>query len=385
MNTYILSNEDRETLSYLSKCRTIQAQIVDRARILLQKDAGATNEVIACGLGLNVNTVKLCLKKYREGGIELALYDRQRAGRPAEISPDAVAWIIDVACQRPYDLGYAQELWTLKSLHKHIQSHAVQAGFPRLETVTKARIQQLLQASEIKPFKIRYYCEKRDPEFESKMHDVLLVYKQVSLQFDEAGNIIIPDCGVMVHTLSYDEKPGIQAIGNITEDLRPVKGNGCVYRDAEYKRLGTLSLLAAIDLLSGQAIPLVSETHKSSDFINMLKKLNDMYPEGDTIRLILDNHSAHTSKETKNFLATMPEGRFQFVFTPKHGSWLNMIESFFSKMTKQMLKGLRVKTKEELEQRIYTYFDEINAEPVVYHWKYRLNEISLEEAFGTEG
>ena len=94
----------------------------------------------------------------------------------------------------------------------------------------------------------------------------------------------------------------------------------------------------------------------------------------------MDNHSAHTSKETQRFLNTMPKSRFKFVFTPKHGSWLNMIESFFSKMTKQMLRGIRVNTKQELKERIYQYFEEVNREPVVYHWKYKMDEISEVEA-----
>ena len=139
-------------------------------------------------------------------------------------------------------------------------------------------------------------------------------------------------------------------------------------------------MLAGIDLLTGEAIPLVSETHKSSDFIEFLKILDKKYPSQDTIRIILNNHSAHTSKETRRFLDTMPKGRFKFVFTPKHGSWLNMIESFFSKMTRQMLRGIRVNTKEELEERIYRYFDEVNREPVIYHWKYKMDEISEAEA-----
>ena len=96
--------------------------------------------------------------------------------------------------------------------------------------------------------------------------------------------------------------------------------------------------------------------------------------------MILDNHSAHTSKETHQFLAAFPEERFVLVFTPTHTSWLNMIESFFSKMTKQMLKGIRVNSKEELSERIYRYFDEINAEPIVYHWKYKMDEIDSDEA-----
>ena len=366
--TYLaLSDEDRNYLITLSKKRTIQAQIVDRAKILLYKSDGMTFSNIAEKLAVSPSTVRLCISKYYEGGVENALFDTQRPGRPSEITDDAKAWMINIACQRPVELGYAQELWTLNSLHKHIQKYAEEAGYPRLSTVTKPYIQKFLKEQDIKPFKIKYYCEKRDPDFESKMHEVLLVYKQIEMQFDENGTLIVPDNYKLTITVSYDEKPGIQAISNTAPDLRPTAENGEVYRDAEYKRLGTLSLLAGIDLLTGEAIPLVSETHKSSDFIEFLKILDKKYPLQDTIRIILDNHSAHTSKETQRFLDTMPKGRFKFVFTPKHGSWLNMIESFFSKMTKQMLRGIRVNTKQELEERIYQYFEEINREPVVYH------------------
>ena len=375
-----LTTEDEEYLHSLVMKRTIQAQVVDRAKILLYKSQGDSNQAIADRIDVNINTVKLCISKFREGGVDRALFDDQRGGRPVEITDDAVTWIIDVACQRPADLGYAQELWTLKNLHKHIQDNAKAAGYPRLQTITKAMVQKILKRSDIKPHKIRYYCEKRDPDFESKMHDVLVVYKQISMQFDDDGNIIIPDEGPMVHTISCDEKPGIQAIATTGDDLRPTRDNGCVMRDHEYVRLGTLSLLAGIDLLTGEAIPLVSETHKSSDFIMLLKKLDAKYPKEDVIRIICDNHSAHKSKEVQNYLATKPDGRFVFVFTPTHGSWLNLIESFFSKMTKQMLRGIRVNSKQELEDRIYQYFDEVNADPVVYHWSYKLDEISEKEA-----
>ena len=380
-NTFLpLSDEDKKYLKSLSKTRTIQAQVVDRARILLYKADGVSFDDIAARLNISKRTVRLCISKFNNGGLDAALFDAKRSGRPAEVSDDAKAWIINLACQRPADLGYSQELWTLAKLHKHIQQHAQQAGFPRLTTITKAYVQKLLQDNQIKPFKIKYYCEKRDPDFESKMHEVLVVYKQVEMQFDENGNIIVPDDYRLTITVSYDEKPGIQAIANTSEDLRPTGDNGEVYRDYEYKRLGTVSLLAGIDLLTGEAIPLVRDTHKSSDFIDFLKILDKKYPSQDTIRIILDNHSAHTSKETKRFLATMPKDRFAFVFTPKHGSWLNMIEGFFGKMTKQMLRGIRVNSKQELVDRIYQYFDEINKEPVVYHWKYKMDDIEETES-----
>lgn len=172
--------------------------------------------------------------------------------------------------------------------------------------------------------------------------------------------------------------PGIQAIATTSEDLLPDENHGTISRDYEYKRLGTLSLLAGIDLQTGEAIPLVSETHNSKDYIAFLKLLDDKYPKGDKIRIVLDNLRVHTSEETRTYLATVP-GRFEFVFTPKHGSWLNMVEGFFSKMTKQMLRGIRVKSKAELTERIYCYFREINEEPVVFHWKYNLEDVDVSE------
>ena len=274
--------------------------------------------------------VKRCLNKFKENGVEASLRDNKGRGRKAEITDDDITWVISKACQKPKDYGYSAEFWY--------------------------------------------------PEFDAKMHDVLVIYKQIEMQFDKDGKLI-PFEKDAVHTLSYDEKPGIQAIATTGEDRPPIpntdKSNG-YQRDYEYVRLGTLSLLAAIDLLSGEVIPLVSETHKSSDFVTFLKKLDEKYSKGDMIRIILDNHSAHTSKETQEYLNTV-SGRFEFVFTPKHGSWLNMIEGFFSKMTKQMLGGIRVESKKELEDRIYRYFDEINKEPVPYKWTYKMDTIDLSQ------
>lgn len=209
-----LRKGDFEYLRSLIKQRTIQAQVVIRAHILLDKANGVSIREIAAIYDLSPNTVRLCINKYEKGGTDFALFDGQRSGRPIEITDDAKSWIISVACQKPCDLGYSAELWTLAALHKHICKNAESAGYPRLATVTKPYIQKLLQTADIKPFKVKYYLEKRDPDFDQKMHEVLVVYKQVSMQFDENGNLIIPDNGIQTVTLSYDEKPGIQAIGN---------------------------------------------------------------------------------------------------------------------------------------------------------------------------
>ena len=143
--------------------------------------------------------------------------------------------------------------------------------------------------------------------------------------------------------------------------------------------MGALSLLAAIDLQTGEAIPLVREKRPSSkEYIEFLKLLDDKYPKEEQIHIVFDNLKVHTSEATRKYLATAL-GRFEFVFTPKHGSWLNMVEGFFSKMTRQMLRGIRVKSKDQLTDRIYKYFAEINEEPIVFHWKYNLDDIDVSE------
>ena len=373
-----LTPKEREYLKTQTRARTIQAQTVNRARILLLKADGCSINEIADKVGLNRKSVMLCISKYSEGGVENALFDAPGRGRNAEITDDEKTWIINIACQKPVDFGYAAETWTYARLTSHINKNAEAAGYARLSTIHKSTVHTILDEAEIKPFRIKYYCENRDPKFDEKMHNVLLVYKQLSLQFDKNGEFLPWEDGEIVHVLSYDEKPGIQVVATTSEDLLPDAGHSSINRDYEYKRLGTLSLLAGIDLQTGEAVPLVSQTHNSKDYIEFLKILDNKYPKGDKIRIVLDNLKVHTSEETRKYLASV-SGRFEFVFTPKHGSWLNMIESFFSKMTKQMLRGIRVKSKEELTERIYLYFDEVNEEPVVFHWKYHLEDIDVSE------
>lgn len=372
-----LSNEEREYLERQTRARTIQAQTVTRARILLLRADSVSIDAIADKVGINRCSVMLCLKKFKEGGIENALFDAPGRGRNAEITDEEKAWIINIACQKPIDFGYAAETWTYAKLTSHINKTAEAAGYTRLSTIHKSTVHKILDEADIKPHKITYYCENRDPNFDSKMHNVLLVYKQLEMQFDESEKLIISE-DTPIHVLSYDEKPGIQAIATTSDDLMPNEKHPTINRDYEYKRLGTLSLLAAIDLQTGEAIPLVRDKHSSTEYIEFLKLLDDKYPKGDKLRIVLDNLKVHTSEATRKYLATVP-GRFEFVFTPKHGSWLNMVESFFSKMTRQMLRGIRVKSKEELTNRIYRYFVEINEEPIVFHWKYNLDDIDVSE------
>jgi transposase len=208
--------------------------------------------------------------------------------------------------------------------------------------------------------------ERRDEQFEEKMNEVLLVYKEVNLQNEQKKEA--QDLDVL--TFSIDEKPGVQSIKNIAPDLPPVMGkHPTIGRDYEYKPLGTLSILASLDLHTGKIIALVENQHRSIEFIKLLKKLDEHYPPNSKIRIILDNHSSHKSKETMKYLAERPN-RFVYIFTPKHGSWLNLVETLFGKMSRTFLKQIRVvASKQELEERILKGIEEINAEPVVHRWK----------------
>jgi transposase len=205
------------------------------------------------------------------------------------------------------------------------------------------------------------------------MAEVLCVYREVNL-IKETAAAAKQDPSDAVAIISYDEKPGIQAIANTAPDLPPKPGVHTTFdRDHEYKRQGTVSLLAGIDLLTGQVHALVRDRHRSREFIEFLQLLDDAYPAHTAIKMIVDNHSAHISKETNAWLAKQPVGRFHFTFTPTHGSWLNLIEGFFSKLTRSVLRHIRVESKEELKDRLMAAIDYFNQEPIVHTWSYKLD------------
>ena len=253
---FTLQSEDKTELEKLVKSGMTPMIICQRANILLKKAENMSCVAIADELGINRHTVELWVQKYRNRTKEQDLMEllsvSEGRGRKEEITGEAKTWLISIACMKPKELGYAAETWTTSALTKHINKAAKDAGYERLSTITEASVYRILDKANIKPFRIQYYCERRDPEFEDKMHNVLVVYKQLSMQFDEDGNLLPFEDGEVTHVLSYDEKPGIQAIANTTEDKLPNTQNGTIQRDYEYKRLGTLSLLAGIDLQTGK-------------------------------------------------------------------------------------------------------------------------------------
>ena len=360
-----LRGEQLSELQQLSQSRTASVREVQRAGILCRYHAGETVTGISRAMEITRKSVRKWIDKALAMGAEAALKDAYHRPHAPVITEQARAWVVHLACSKPKELGYAAELWTRSLLAEHVRREALRAGHPSLSRAAKATVQRILAEQPFDPERVRYYLEKRDPAFEARMRDVLLVYQEVALR-----NATQPSGeGPAVITVSVDEKPGLQAIANTAPDLPPLPGkHPNVGRDHEYKRLGTCSILAALDLHEGHVTARVERRHRSREFIALLQDLDHYYPVGCTIRIILDNHSAHISKETHAYLATRAN-RFQYVLTPKHGSWLNIVETLFGKMARTFLRHIRVQSWEELRQRILLGISEINAAPVVHRWK----------------
>ncbi len=361
----VLEESEIKELKRIASSRSAPLREVKRAGILVKYLQNMSISRIQEETHVSRPSIYKCIDKALAMGVDAGLQDKFHRPKEAVITEDAKAWVLNLACSKPREHGYASEVWTRQLLASHARKYGVQEGHSCLAKAAKATIQRILQQYPLRPHKIAYYLERRDPEFQSKMQNVLMVYKEVNLTNESLNKGEVPN----VITVSVDEKPGVQAIANIAPDILPnPEKNSRIMRDYEYKRLGTVSILAALDLNSGHITAQVHDRHRSREFISLLRELDAYYPPQSTIQIVLDNHSAHISKETMEYLATKPN-RFVYVHTPKHGSWLNLVETLFGKMARTFLKHIRVHSKDELKQRILLGIKEMNDSPVVFRWK----------------
>jgi transposase len=347
-----------------TRSRTAPAHHVERSAIILHlaDQRGATE--IAAKLHIDRQRVTRCARRVMAVGPLKAIDDLPRSGRRPDITEAARTWLIGEACVKAKQRGYPHEVWTLRLLAAHARERGPAAGHACLAELAPSTVHEVLNSQPVKPHKVRYYLQRRDPAFEERKAEVLEVYAAAEMLRQ------IPEADRPVAVLSYDEKPGIQAIASTAPDLPPKPGkHATVQRDHEYKRLGTLTLSAAVDLVSGFVHHVMTQRHRSREFIAFLERLDAYYPAGTLICLLLDNHSAHRSRETRRFLASKP-GRFELVFTPTHASWLNYVETFSSKVARSVLRRIRVASKAELAERIRRYIEICNAAPLLPHWRH---------------
>ncbi len=242
---------------------------MQRAKILLRYSEDIPIIEIEKMVHVSRPTIYKWIEKALAMGIEEGLKDKYHRPKEPVITEEAKAWVINIACKKPTEYGYAAEMWTRSTLADHARQYAPEAGHDCLKKAVKATIQRILDEHPIRPHKMAYYLERRDPEFEQKMANILCIYKEINLQNEAEATGVTPS----VITASVDEKPGVQAIKNIAPDIMPEPGKQSrVMRDYEYKRLGTLSILTALDLHNGHVIAQVHDKHRSSEFISLLKE-----------------------------------------------------------------------------------------------------------------
>ena len=265
----MLEPDQRKMLEGLAASRTSPVREVERAKVLLGYAAGTSITQLQRQLGLSRPMIYRCVDKALAAGVQAGLKDKYQRPHAPEITDEAKAWVVSIACTKPKEHGLACELWSIAALARFVSERAEAAGFARLSGAGKSTIWRILDEHDIKTHKIRYYLEKRDPDFDRKMQEVLMVYRDVSLYTEGAVHDARPN---PIYTVSVDEKPGVQAIGLTAPDLPPVPGKATtVRRDYEYVRHGTVSILAGIDLHSGHFFACVEDRHRSVEFIGLLR------------------------------------------------------------------------------------------------------------------
>src|SRR6266436_6059285 len=265
-----MTDEDVVRLTAVSRSRTEPASRVQRAQMLLGYHENPSFFAVGQRLGVHHQTVERCVERALAYGPLGALDDRPRPGKEPTITPEAKAWLVSLTCDKAKEHGYPHELWTTRLLARHARENAPGAGHKSLANLVQGTVCKILGQEEVKPHKVRYYLERRDDEFEQKMAQVLCVYREVQVLKKAAAKAKKTSNKPRkpVAIVSYDEKPGIQAIATTSPDLPPVPGTYATFsRDHEYKRHGTLSLLAGIDLLTGKVHALVKDRHRSREFI----------------------------------------------------------------------------------------------------------------------
>jgi transposase len=284
----VLTAEQWAKLQELSAWRVAPACEVERAKVLLGFADGVSITELQRRLGFSRPMIYRCVDKALAAGVKMGLKDKYHRPHDPEISDEAKEWVVSIACTRPKDHGLAAELWSISALARFVGARAQAAGFPRLASPGKSTVWRILDDNDIKSHKIRCYPEKRDPDFDRKMQEVLMVYRDASLHTEGVVHDVRPNS---ICTVSADDKPGVQAIGLTAADLPRVPGKApSVGRYYEYRRHCT-------------------------EFIALLKQIDAHYPADAIIRLVLDNRPAHNFKETMAHLSTR-SGCFEYVHAP---------------------------------------------------------------------
>jgi transposase len=339
-----LSRKRRRRLEKLVRRRSPAHWKVLRARIVLLSDSGYGIWEISLRLSIDHQVVRRWLKRYLAEGFD-GLGDRPKTGRPPEI--DARVWqkLATVVVQRPEKFGIPKERWSVRTLAAFLAERYSWH-------VSHASISRFLRSMALKPHRVRYWLNPDDPDFDRKAAKICRLY-------------IKPPRDATV--LSLDEKPGIQALHRL-KPTRPARPGKVAKVEFEYERLGTRNLFAAFNIKTGHVVAWMTPDRSTSYVLAFLDHLLRIYSRGKLL-IITDNISTRTGAEAKAWLRRHP--RVQFVFTPKHGSWLNQVEIWFGILTRSVLRHASFDSLKRLERAILAFtkhWNEVIGHP--FQWTY---------------
>jgi len=349
----ILSEEERDELARVLRAPATPQKLVRRARIVSLAAEGETNVAIARAVGTSVQTVGLWRLKFAEKGL-IGLLDEARPGRPRTIDEETVARVIAKSLEPPPG-GESQ--WSVRLLAQALG-------------LAPTTVHRIWKTHGLKPHQVRTFKYSTDPELEAKVIDVVGLY-------------LHPPEGALV--LCVDEKTQIQALDR-TQPTLPLKPGKAARWTHDYKRHGTTSLYAALRIATGQVVGECFPRHRSQEFLAFLRLVERTY-RGHDLHLVLDNYGTHNTAQVKRWLDRHP--RIHFHFTPTGASWLNLVESWFSILTRQHLRRGVYHSVSELTQAIQTYIDGYNQRARPFVWTKPADEVLTKARkpqgiFGTE-
>lgn len=319
-----LHADQREELEAILRKRTVEARSSQRARLILLASEGHGNVEIGQILGMDRNHVAKWRQRFEDGGIE-ALYDKPRCGRPRKYTSVHKQKVVTKVCGKP---PKGRSRWSVSTL-------ATATKFPA------SFVHQVLIEHDLHPHRLRTFNFSPDPEFESKILEV------VGLYMNPPHNAVV---------LCMDEKTGIQALDRTQPMLSLRSGKPRMWSN-EYVRHGTRTMLAAIDIKTGEATTWVNKTRKAADFVTFMNQVVREYPD-QRLHVIMDNLNTHKGKLAQEWLAAHP--KVSFHYTPTHASWVNLAECFFSILTRQGLQQAVHRSVKELTKFLKDFVEQYN-------------------------
>lgn len=329
--TILLDSETRSTLNRWSQAPSTPQSLALRSRIVLRAAAGESNQQIASGLKLPEVTVGKWRRGFVARGLE-GLQDAPRSGRPPKHDAGVRQRVQTLACQQPESQGR----WSVRTLARAV-------GLPH------STVHAMLQASDLQPHRIRTFTFSPDPEFEAKLLDI------VGLYLNPPENALV---------LCVDEKPGIQALDR-TQPLLPLRAKKPRSWTNEYVRHGTQTLIAALEIATGKVLAHIRNRRTSVNFLRFMNEVVRAYPDRQ-LHIVADNLNIHKNEALRRWVGRHPQVSFHY--TPTHASWVNLIECFFSILSKQGLAHSVQHSKQDLKDLLTRFLNSYNDTCQPFTW-----------------